>query len=84
MSGHRGLRIAFLLALISPQTAPGAEEALTAKQFAELQQLIKPDHKERRWETVPWQTNMDVARKLAVAEDKPLLVWSGVEVLGRA
>ena len=58
---------------------------LEPEQFAALHQMIKPQPGEAPWAKVPWQTNLAEARKMAVAEDRPLLVWraGGGLVLGR-
>jgi hypothetical protein len=70
--------------------APAADGSPSAKisinDFAALHRLIKPQPGEAKWAEVPWLTNLQEARRRAVAEDKPLLLWraGGGDVLGRA
>jgi hypothetical protein len=67
--------------------APAAEsgKAISPEQFAAVYALIKPQAGESKWASVPWLTNLQEARRRAVAEDKPLLLWrsGGGDVLGR-
>jgi hypothetical protein len=50
-----------------------------------LHALIKPQPGESKWARVPWLTNLEEARRRAVAEDRPLFLWrsGGGDVLGR-
>jgi hypothetical protein len=54
-------------------------------QFEALHALIKPQPGESKWARVPWLTNLEEARRRAVAEDRPLFLWrsGGGDVLGR-
>jgi hypothetical protein len=56
---------------------PAAEPApsLSADRFKEVFALIKPGKDEDKWATIPWQTNLWEARKLAADKGKPLLLW---------
>jgi len=60
--------------------------ALSAESFAAVFALIKPHADESAWARIPWLTNLHEARRKAVKEDRPLLVWraGGGDVLGRA
>jgi len=71
------------LAALTPGLHAGP---LTPDQLAPLQKLIRPQPGESKWVAIPWLTNLQEARRKAVAEDKPLFVWraGGGEVLGRA
>jgi hypothetical protein len=62
-----------------------AEPKVTPEQFDSLHRLIKPQSDESKWACIPWLTDLMEARKKAVAEDKPLLIWrsGGGDVLGR-
>lgn len=40
-----------------------------------LLNTIRPSKGEDPFETIPWQTNLWEARKLAAKEGKPLLLW---------
>ena len=63
-----------------------APDGLRPGQFESLHALIKPQPGESKWAAIPWLTNLEQARRRAVAEDKPLLLWraGGGDVLGRA
>ncbi len=67
--------------------APAADPAkpISAGEFSRLHALIKPQVDESKWAKIPWLTNLSEARRRAVAEDKPLLLWrsGGGDVLGR-
>jgi hypothetical protein len=81
----RRLLYALPLLLAWPAAPARAGERLTPETFGRLHRLIKPQPGESKWARVPWLTNLAEARKKAVAQDKPLLVWrsGGGDVLGR-
>ena len=56
---------------------PIAANKLSAKSFTQLQELIKPQYGESLWRHVPWETNLNAARRKAAQQGKPLLIWSG-------
>jgi hypothetical protein len=92
MSCLRPVFLAFLLtgSLCLQSHTSAAEKSLAAKisanDFEALHRLIKPQAGEAKWAEIPWLTNLQEARRRAVAEDKPLLLWraGGGDVLGRA
>jgi hypothetical protein len=51
--------------------------AIPPEQFTKLHRLIKPQPGELRFREIPWLIDVWEARKLAAAEGKPILVWSG-------
>ncbi len=53
--------------------------------FPRLHALIKPQPGESQWARVPWLTDLQEARRRAVAQDRPLFLWrsGGGDVLGR-
>jgi hypothetical protein len=71
--------------LIRPAPAANADKPIRSNEFARVHALIKPQPGESKWARIPWLTNLSEARKRAVAEDKPLLLWrsGGGDVLGR-
>jgi len=74
------LPTALLLAVgaLSTSQAPArAEDELTAKNFQQVYQQIRPQPGESRWLEVPWQIDLHDARQKAAAEGKPLFVMSG-------
>jgi hypothetical protein len=52
-----------------------AAEPIAPEQFARLHALIKPAASEEKWASIPWQTNLWQARKVAAAQGKPILLW---------
>jgi len=64
-------RIALLLLVASPLSAQPLDE----KQVQHLLVTIKPSEGEDPFATIPWQTSLWEARKLAAKEGKPLLLW---------
>lgn len=65
---------------------PALAPTLSPANFRQIHSFIKPQPGEAKWATIPWLTNLDEARKRAVAEDKPIFLWraGGGDVLGRA
>jgi RNA polymerase sigma factor (sigma-70 family) len=74
----------------APQTANAKTEvavtSLSPATYGKVLEMIKPQPGESKWAEIPWLSNVADARQKAVAEDKPILVWSagGGEPLGRA
>lgn len=54
-----------------------APARLTAEQFAAYQSLVKPASDETPWAKISWHASVWEARKLAAAQGKPILIWSG-------
>ena len=57
-------------------TGPLAAQEVTPTNFNKLVKLIKPTPQESYWSKIPWLRDMNVARKRAAAQGKPLVVWS--------
>lgn len=56
---------------------PAHTQTLTDENFAEVQKLIKPQASESLWRHIPWETNLNKARRKAAQAGKPLLIWAG-------
>jgi hypothetical protein len=50
---------------------------LSATEFENLHQRIKPQAGEARWMEITWYPNVWEARQKAAAEGKPLFLWAG-------
>ena len=50
---------------------------LSAVEFENLHQMIKPQAGESRWMEITWYPNIWEARQKAAAEGKPLFLWAG-------
>ncbi len=70
---------------IDDDSTDSAHDALV-RGFLWVHRLIRPQKGESQWARIPWMTDVSAARRRAVAEDKPILVWraGGGPVLGRA
>ena len=53
-------------------TAP----ALDATAFRGLMAYVRPRSEEVRWQTIPWQTDLWEARRLAMEQGKPIFLWT--------
>jgi hypothetical protein len=49
-----------------------AAPAQTAEQLIEV---ISPAKSEAAWLSIPWETDLAVARRKAAAENKPIFLW---------
>ena len=63
--------------LSTSQIPARAQGELTAENFQQLYQQIRPQPGESRWLEVPWQIDLHAARQKAAAKGKPLFVMSG-------
>ena len=52
-------------------------KAISAEQFDKLQNMIKPQPAELRFQEIPWLLSVWEARQKAATEGKPILVWAG-------
>jgi hypothetical protein len=52
---------------------------ISTDEFARLLSVIKPQPGESPWREVPWLTNVTEARRKAVAEDKPLVIFTAAD-----
>jgi hypothetical protein len=66
-----------LLSQALAQKPPREQQLLTAKRFAQVHRMIKPQPGELRFNEIPWLLSVWEARHKAAAEGKPILVWSG-------
>ena len=52
---------------------------LSPDDLAPLLATIKPQKGESPWREIPWLTNVTEARRKAVAEDKPLVIFTAAD-----
>jgi hypothetical protein len=57
-----------------PRVAP-----IALADFDRLLAEIKPQRGESPWREIPWLTNITEARRRAVAEDKPLVIFTAAD-----
>ncbi len=60
-------------------SAPQRVAEIPADDFARLQAAVKPQKGESPWRDVPWLTNITEARRRALAEDKPLVIFTAAD-----
>lgn len=72
---------AFLLALIPTSAASQAERIapLTHAELNHLLSIIKPQAGESPWREINWITNVTEARKRAITEDKPIVIFTAAD-----
>ncbi len=57
-------------------TAPrNTGQTLDATTFREVMAFMLPRSDEMRWASIPWQTDLWEARKLAAAQSRPIFAW---------
>ena len=76
MSAQRVWLVSTLVAahLAAQDQATGIPR-LDEARFAELQRQLTPDPR-APWRTIPWQTSLLRAQRLAAAQDKPMFIWA--------
>ena len=52
----------------------GAQD-LDPTSFRELLDYVGPRPEEVRWQSIPWQTDLWEARRLAIQQGKPIFLW---------
>jgi hypothetical protein len=78
MSARSSVFVLAFLALVAsarPGTAGERVARISEGDFKRLHALIKPQPGESPWRRVAWLTNITAARRRAVAEDKPLIIF---------
>jgi hypothetical protein len=64
--------------VIDMTTAPakGGARKIDEANFRELLAYVLPKPDEVKWQAIPWQTDLWAARRLGVAEHKPIFLWA--------
>jgi hypothetical protein len=75
----RLLTVGLLLALSAGLAAAVDAPAIDAKELPQLLATIKPQKGESPWREIPWLTNVTEARRRAIAEDKPLVIFTAAD-----
>ena len=69
--------------ILAAGAAPGhgddAPPKLSPDDLEHLLATIKPQKGESPWREIPWLTNVTDARRKAVAEDKPLVIFTAAD-----
>jgi hypothetical protein len=57
-------------------TATSTNSTLDTSAFRELMAYVRPKPEEVRWQSIPWQTDVWEARRLAAEQGKPIFLWA--------
>ena len=70
-----------VIALLASAPVVGGNEVplIPAEEVPRLLAIIKPQPSESPWREIPWLTNVTEARRRAVAEDKPLVIFTAAD-----
>ena len=60
----------------TPVVARGGAPVLAATTLDQMLAYVKPRPEEVRWTSIPWQTDLWEARRLAEAANKPIFMWA--------
>lgn len=50
-------------------------EPLDSRAFEEALAFITPRAEDMKWASIPWQTDLWEARRIAAAQQKPIFAW---------
>jgi hypothetical protein len=71
---------ACLLMLAAPRAfAEDRIPPIPPQDFDRLLAAIKPQRGESPWREIPWLTNVTEARRKAIAEDKPIVIFTAAD-----
>lgn len=73
------LGLTALLACTAQAAAETRVAKISADDFDRLYDTIKPQPGESPWREVAWVTNITEARRRAIAEDKPLIIFTAAD-----
>lgn len=59
--------------------ALSSQVEIPREDFPRLYESIKPQPGESPWRRIPWMTNIRAARARAVAEDKPIVIFTAAD-----
>jgi hypothetical protein len=82
MKGNRLCALVVVFSAFSTPPAAISEDRIAPiapGDFARLLTEIKPQPGESPWRDIPWLTNITEARRRAVAEDKPLVIFTAAD-----
>ena len=71
--------LAFCFALLAARSAVAAAPEIIEADFHRLHALIQPCEGESPWREIDWLTNVTAARQKAIAENKPLVIFTAAD-----
>lgn len=72
----------FIIIACAASSLPGGEDRIApipTDDFDRLLTAIKPQRGESPWREINWLTNVTEARRRAVAEDKPIVIFTAAD-----
>jgi hypothetical protein len=79
MTKHISFLALMCIALATRASAGKSVGEISADDFRRLLSAIKPQPNESPWREIPWLTNVTDARAKAIAEDKPLVIFTAAD-----
>ena len=73
------LAVLSLVASVQMGTAAERISKIPMRDFQRLHSMMKPQFGESPWREVSWLTNITEARRRALAEDKPLVIFTAAD-----
>lgn len=73
------LQILFATDVVFPSASLFASEPFTKAEIDRLHLVIKPQAGESPWRAINWLTDVTEARRRAIAEDKPLVIFTAAD-----
>ena len=61
---------------VSAATAGHDAPAVDDETFHELNWYVRPKPEEVKWQSIPWQTDLWEARRLAARQHRPIFLWA--------
>ena len=75
LEGTRGILGLAGMFLLAAGVARAAEPPINPGDMARLVEAIKPAAELRKWQQIPWVTDLKEARRLAKEERRPIFLW---------
>lgn len=79
MMRHSFLSALFLVLTTVPLMAQERVKNIPPSDFDRLYDTIKPQRGESPWREIKWVTNITEARKRAIKEDKPIVIFTAAD-----
>ena len=72
-------RLLWMALCFGPTVAAEGPPKIAEAQFHLLHALVQPCEGESPWREIAWQTNVTEARRRAIAQDKPLVIFTAAD-----
>jgi len=78
-SHFRSVSLATAAIVFSLASSPADEQPIPHTELDRLLDVIKPQPGESPWREIDWLTDVTEARRRAIAEDKPLVIFTAAD-----